>query len=91
MQPGRAPGGPVDGSRNGNYLENKAVSIQHNRTLYSGKVAEADMYESSRYDAMLLKEDSKNTSWLHSTDENNDQGPLFDNGFEPLPEPFGPF
>ncbi|KAI3666804.1 hypothetical protein L6452_41841 [Arctium lappa] len=92
-QPGRAPGGSVDGSRNGNYLENKAipvVSVQHNRTSYSGKVAEVDVYESSRYDTMLLKEDLKNTSWLHSTDENNDQGPVFDNGFEHLPEPFGP-
>ncbi|KVI03229.1 hypothetical protein Ccrd_018474 [Cynara cardunculus var. scolymus] len=89
MQPGRASGGSV----NGNYLENKAipvVSVQHNRTSYSGKVAEVDVYESSRYDAMLLKEDLKNTSWLHSTDENKDQGPFFDNGFEPLPEPFGP-
>lgn len=57
---------------------------------YSAKLAEVDVYESSRYDAMLLKEDLKNTNWLHSVDDKSDQGPIFDNGFGPLPEPFGP-
>ncbi|KAJ9543289.1 hypothetical protein OSB04_022996 [Centaurea solstitialis] len=84
MQRGRAPSGSV---------RNEVVAPQHNRASYSSKVAEMDMYESSRYDAMLLKEDLNNTSWLHSIstdDENSDQGPVFDNGFEPPPEPFGP-
>lgn len=56
---------------------------------YSAKLSEVDIYESSRYDAILLKEDLKNTNWLHSADDKCDQGPFFDNGFEPLPEPFG--
>lgn len=51
-----------------------------------------DMYESSRYDALLLKEDIKNTNWLHSIDDrSSDHGLMFDNGgFELLPEPFAP-
>ncbi|GAY32313.1 hypothetical protein CUMW_001750 [Citrus unshiu] len=56
---------------------------------YSAKLSEADIYESSRYDAILLKEDLKNTNWLHSFDDKSDQGAIFDTGFEPLPEPFG--
>ncbi|KAB2621790.1 DNA-directed RNA polymerase II subunit RPB1-like [Pyrus ussuriensis x Pyrus communis] len=56
---------------------------------YSAKLSEVDIYESSRYDAILLKEDMKNTNWLHSLDDKLDQGPIFDNGFEHLPEPFG--
>ncbi|CAI8588475.1 unnamed protein product [Vicia faba] len=57
---------------------------------YSAKLSEIDVYESSRYDALLLKEDLKNTNWLHSVDDKFDQGSLlFDNGFENLPEPFG--
>lgn len=57
---------------------------------YSAKLSEIDIYESSRYDALLLKEDLKNTNWLHSGDDKCDQGSLlFDNGFENLPEPFG--
>lgn len=57
---------------------------------YSAKLSEVDIYESSRYDAILLKEDLQNTNWLHSIDDKSDQGPTFDNGFESLPEPFGP-
>lgn len=57
---------------------------------YSAKLSEIDVYESSRYDALLLKEDLKNTNWLHSVDDKFDQGSLlFDTGFENLPEPFG--
>lgn len=56
---------------------------------YSAKLSEVDIYESSRYDAILLKEDLKNTNWLHSIDDKSDQELIFDNGFEPLPEPFG--
>ncbi|KAH0927657.1 hypothetical protein HID58_019913, partial [Brassica napus] len=57
-----------------------------------GKLSDMDMYESSRYDALLLKEDVKNTNWLHSIDDrSSDHGLMFDNGgFELLPEPFGP-
>ncbi|KAK4775908.1 hypothetical protein SAY87_023869 [Trapa incisa] len=57
---------------------------------YSARVTEMDIYQSSRYDAILLKEDLKNMNWLHSVDGKSDQGPIFDNGFEHLPEPFGP-
>ncbi|XP_044472889.1 streptococcal hemagglutinin-like [Mangifera indica] len=56
---------------------------------YSAKLSEVDIYESSRYDALLLKEDLKNTNWLHSIDDKSDQGLIFDNGLDPLPEPFG--
>lgn len=56
---------------------------------YSAKLSEVDIYESSRYDTILLKEDLKNTNWLLSADDKCDQGPIFDNGFESLPEPFG--
>ncbi|XVF84142.1 hypothetical protein PTKIN_Ptkin17bG0001900 [Pterospermum kingtungense] len=57
---------------------------------YSAKLSEVDIYESSRYDAILLKEDLKNTNWLHSIDDDkSDQASIFGNGFEPLPEPFG--
>lgn len=50
----------------------------------------ADLYGSSRYDAMLLKEDLKNTNWLHSVEDRSDQSPLFDYRFEQPPEPFSP-
>ncbi|GAB2257590.1 hypothetical protein Droror1_Dr00013750 [Drosera rotundifolia] len=67
-----------------------------NGSLENGKREEkgrsfgrVDIFESSRYDTMLLKEDLKNTSWLHSLDgDKSDQGLIFDNGFEHLPEPF---
>ncbi|KAF3449282.1 hypothetical protein FNV43_RR10010 [Rhamnella rubrinervis] len=41
------------------------------------KLGEVDIYESSRYDAVLLKEDLKNTNWLHNIDDKTDQGPIF--------------
>ncbi|KAK8940792.1 hypothetical protein KSP39_PZI010485 [Platanthera zijinensis] len=50
----------------------------------------ADLYGSSRYDTMLLKEDLKNTNWLHSLEDRPDQSPVFDHRFEPPPEPFSP-
>lgn len=56
----------------------------------SAKLTEVDIYESSRYDTILFKEDLKNTNWLHSVDDKSDQGAIFDNGFETLPEPFDP-
>lgn len=49
-----------------------------------------DPYGSYRYDAILLKEDSKSMNWLHSIDGKSDQSPEFDHRFEPLPEPFSP-
>jgi len=47
-----------------------------------------DIYESTRYDTILMKEDSKNMNWLHSIEDKSDQSPVFDHRFEPLPEPF---
>lgn len=55
---------------------------------YSTKLSDVGIYESTRYDALLFKEDLKNTNWLHSIDDKSDQGLIFDNGFDPLPEPF---
>ncbi|WOK95486.1 hypothetical protein Cni_G04193 [Canna indica] len=54
------------------------------------RMNDLDFYGSYRYDAMLMKEDSKNTSWLLSADDKSDQGSLFDHRFEPLPELFDP-
>ncbi|KAA8517624.1 hypothetical protein F0562_015098 [Nyssa sinensis] len=101
-QPGRAFSAPasVNGnlsistngviSENGNYVRSPDNGTEEDNCRFSAKLCEADIYESSRYDAILLKEDLKNTDWLHSVDDKSDQGPIFDNGFEPLPEPFGP-
>lgn len=68
------------------YPENGNIE---NRYPISSRLSELDIYESSRYDAILLKEDL-NTNWLLSSDDKSDQGTFFDNGFEHLPEPFGP-
>ncbi|XWS35433.1 hypothetical protein CRYUN_Cryun21dG0125600 [Craigia yunnanensis] len=79
-----------DFSENGNSISRSAENGSDSHDVrYSAKLSELDIYESSRYDAILLKEDLKNTNWLHSIDDKSDQGSLFDNGFEPLPEPFG--
>ncbi|KAJ0808158.1 hypothetical protein HanPI659440_Chr01g0000391 [Helianthus annuus] len=80
-----------NGTFNNGFSDNrvKPVSIEH-KNPYSSKLTHVDVYESLRYDSILLKEDLKNASWLHSADEKSDQSPLFDNGFEPLPEPFAP-
>ncbi|KAL4021464.1 mucin-5AC [Cucumis melo var. makuwa] len=56
---------------------------------FSASLNHLDIYESSRYDAILLKEDLKNTNWLHSADDKTDLASILDNGFEALPEPFG--
>ncbi|KAK9067767.1 hypothetical protein SSX86_011878 [Deinandra increscens subsp. villosa] len=72
------------------YLWNRGPPVEDQSPHSSKLSSEVDIYESSRYEAILLKEDLKNTSWLHSADEKIDEGPLFDNGFESLPEPFGP-
>jgi len=74
----------------GNGISNRSMikAREVDERQYSAKVSEVDIYESSRYDALLFKEDLKNTNWLHGADDKCDQG-LFDNGFEHLPEPFG--
>lgn len=82
-------------SSNGSILENGTYANgllengkkEENGRLF-GRLTGVDMYESTRYDAILLKEDLKNTTWLHSMDDMSDQCSIFENGFEPLPEPF---
>ncbi|XP_052623163.1 endochitinase A isoform X2 [Lactuca sativa] len=88
------------GSENGNYSNNGYLwnraggggGPMEDQSPHSSKLSsEVDMYESSRYDAILLKEDLKNTSWLHTADDKTtDEALLFDHGFESLPEPFSP-
>ncbi|XP_021895534.1 sialidase [Carica papaya] len=78
-----------DISENGNNVSRPIENgSEANMGRYSAKLSEVDIYESSRYDALLLKEDLKNTNWLHGIDDKSDQGLIFDNGFESLPEPF---
>ncbi|GJR83705.1 hypothetical protein Tco_0154490 [Tanacetum coccineum] len=102
--PGRAssaPGSIVDapisnginsknGSYNNVYSWNKGLSAEDQSPHSSKQSSEGDIYESSRYDAILLKEDLKNTSWLHSADDKIDEGSFFGNGFKSLPDSFGP-
>ncbi|XP_010529942.1 PREDICTED: cell wall protein RBR3 [Tarenaya hassleriana] len=57
------------------------------------KVGKGDRYDSARYETLLFGKDVKDTNWLLSIDEpssDSDQSLLFDNGFEPPPEPFPP-
>ncbi|XP_047307232.1 putative GPI-anchored protein pfl2 [Impatiens glandulifera] len=74
---------------NGDYASYRHENGNGNYERLSVR-AEPEFYETSRYDAILLKEDLKNTNWLHSIDDKSDQGSIFDHGFEPLPEPFDP-
>ncbi|TYH83497.1 hypothetical protein ES332_D02G136100v1 [Gossypium tomentosum] len=81
--------------KNGDYSENGNSTMRAAENgsdshdgRYSAKLSEVDIYESSRYEAIFLKEDLKNTNWLHSIDDKLDRGSIFDNGFESLPEPF---
>lgn len=90
-------GSSVDGggSENSNgYSWNRGGGphgpLEDQSPLSSKLSSEVDIYESSRYDAILLKEDLKNTSWLHTADDKTDEAFLFDHGFESLPEPFSP-
>ncbi|KAJ0249513.1 hypothetical protein HA466_0149940 [Hirschfeldia incana] len=89
IQPIRSVNSHSD-SVSSNSAENGNEGNEGRRLM--GKVGDRDMYESSRYDALLLKEDVKNTNWLHSIDDrSSEHGLMFDNGgFELLPEPFGP-
>lgn len=76
---------------NGNYLNRSSENgSEEAKSQYSAKLTDIDIYESSRYDALLLKEDLKNMNWLHSIDDKSDQETIFDNGFGSLPEPFSP-
>lgn len=75
-----------NGSNISKFIENGS---DVNNGRHPSKLSDVDIYESSRYDALLLKEDLKNTNWLLSADDKTDQGSIFDNGFESLPEPFG--
>ncbi|GFY82497.1 hypothetical protein Acr_02g0007370 [Actinidia rufa] len=77
-------------SEDGDYHIRSPENVTKDHYRLSAKVTDMDIYESSRYDAILLKEDLKNTNWLHSVDGKSDQGLIFDNGFELLPEPFDP-
>ncbi|KAK1437181.1 hypothetical protein QVD17_02968 [Tagetes erecta] len=79
-----------NGNHGNGYLWNRGQPTEDLSPHSSKLSSEFDIYESSRYDAILLKEDLKSMSWLHSADDKIDEGSLFDNGFEPLPEPFGP-
>lgn len=74
-----------NGSINGESTANNSPDIES----FSARETSID-YGSSRYDAILLREDLKNTNWLHSTEDKADLSPMFDHRFEPLPEPFGP-
>lgn len=94
----RVSSAPASVDMNGNNGASFDVGNGINRSMikgrevderqYSAKLSEVDIYESSRYDALLFKEDLKNTNWLHGADDKCDQA-IFDNGFEHLPEPFG--
>ncbi|VFQ89270.1 unnamed protein product [Cuscuta campestris] len=74
---------------NGRPLENRSEEEERHERSSLARVTDADVYESCRYDMLLLKEDVKNTNWLHSIDDKS-EATMFDNGFEPLPEPFDP-
>lgn len=78
-------------SNNGNYINDGNYftrspenGIKEENRRLSAKLAQLDMYESSRYDTILLKEDLNNTNWLLSVDDKSDHI------FEPLPELFDP-
>ncbi|KAL6574465.1 hypothetical protein OROMI_011750 [Orobanche minor] len=93
IQPGTASAnGSLSISSNGAIAENvyrfSESEGEEDKSQCSAKLSNVDIYESSRYETILLKEDTKNTNWLHSLDDKSDQGPIFDHGFELLPEPF---
>ncbi|KAL8038901.1 hypothetical protein ABFX02_10G001500 [Erythranthe guttata] len=93
QQGAASPNGSLSISSNGAIAENghrfSESGSEEDKYQYSAKLTNIDIYESSRYDMILLKEDLKNANWLHSIDDKSDQGSIFDNGFE-LPEPFEP-
>ncbi|KAL8517000.1 hypothetical protein ACS0TY_015292 [Phlomoides rotata] len=95
VHPGPASAnGHISINSNGSFAENgnrySENGNEEDRSQSCAKLTNVDIYESSRYDMILLKEDLKNANWLHSLDDKSDQGLLFDNGFGLLPEPFDP-
>ncbi|KAJ4767087.1 mucin-5AC-like protein [Rhynchospora pubera] len=82
--------GSCNGTNSDNSKSTANNSPDRNIMLLKETLNELDLYGSSRYDAMLLREDVKSTNWLHAIDDKSDQSPVFDHRFEPLPEPFGP-
>ena len=77
-------------SKNGNYIDRPSDGeYDEDDSDFSARLSEPDIYESSRYNAILFAEDLKSTNWLHSFDQ-SEQGSIFDHRLEPLPEPFGP-
>ncbi|XP_062179944.1 uncharacterized protein LOC133884514 isoform X2 [Phragmites australis] len=90
---GSSVNGHLSGDSNGALSRNGGSSTDSpDRGNIGAKdtLSELDIYSSSRYEAMLLREDAKNMSWLHGFDDKPDQSPLFDHRFEPPPEPFSP-
>ncbi|XP_073155923.1 uncharacterized protein [Henckelia pumila] len=78
-----------DLAENGNHVNTLSESgSEEDKHPSSARLVNSDIYESSRYDMILLKEDLKNMNWLHSIDDKSDEGSIFDHGFERLPEPF---
>ncbi|KAJ3669095.1 hypothetical protein LUZ60_011045 [Juncus effusus] len=63
-------------------------SPDRNILVLKESLNEMDLYGSSRYDTMLLKEDAKNTSWLHGIGDDDEKSLIFDHRFDSLPEPF---
>ncbi|XP_072959767.1 uncharacterized protein [Typha angustifolia] len=78
----------TDVNRSPERPTSESGSTDGNVTAARVRGLERDIYESVRYDSILLKEDSKNLSWLHSVDDVSVESPLF-HRFEPVPEPFG--
>lgn len=85
-QPASKNGFISDNGIHGNRASGNGTEVDQNDRI-AAKLSEVDIYESTRYDAIFLKEDLTNTSWLHSVDDKAD--PIFDTGLESLPEPFG--
>jgi hypothetical protein len=91
-----------NGSSNGHFSGDSSGALSHHgRSSISSPdresvgadkevLSELGIYTNSRYEAMLLREDTKNMNWLHSVDDKCNQSPVFDHRLEPLPEPFGP-
>ncbi|RRT48754.1 hypothetical protein B296_00052857 [Ensete ventricosum] len=86
LQPGRS----VTADCNGAAMSHGDVAARPPNEPLMARESKLDLYESSRCDAILLTEDSKNMKWLHSPEDKSDQRPLFDYRFGQLPEPFGP-
>lgn len=81
----------ISGNRINNYTSNgedMAAKVS-DRECQVTREPDLGVYGSTRYEAMLLKEDAKDMNWLHNVEDKSDQSPVFDHRFEPLPEPFG--